>query len=538
VKVYDVVAKMLDDLGVEFVFGVMGDVNMRYIASLREGFEERYVAAAHEAGAVAMADGYSRLSGRVGIATVTHGPGVTNALTALTEAVRSRSSLVVLTGTTPRQSHHKQWLDLRTAARLAGAAFRSLQTADDIAAGIALAMRDAEVIRRPVVVDISASLLDKDTDAVDVAARPWALSRIMPDPDHLDEVLGIIASAARPVILAGRGVISANARGEVLDLADALVAPVANTVMAMNLAAGHPANLGIFGGESHSLAIKRISEADCVIALGASLNEETTANGDLLKNATVVRVDNDPVQIAGGDPSWVPVLADVKLFATHVADALREVGGRESRQWTSTIVEELAAFDPTDDFVDASGTERIDLRTAMVELDSRLPAGRGLVTDVGRFKTAPWRHLACSPGAFSQNGGFGAIGLGLPLAIGASFARPDIPMIAAVGDGGLMMSISEMATLAEHRLPLVVLIANDGSYGAEWEKLGSYGHSPEHSLRTWPSYAEIARGFGLESHVVRRREDIAQLSPRLADITAPLVLDIRTDPALNIRIYK
>lgn len=536
-RVYDVVARTLEALGANPLFGVIGDVNMRYIAAFRER-GGRYVAAAHEAGAVAMADGFFRLSGRVGFVTVTHGPGVTNALTAITEAARSHSSLVVVTGTTPRQAFHKQWLDLRSAAQLVGAAYRSLQTADDIAGGIAAAARDAKILHRPVIVDISASLVGEETDAVEVPSAAWTSPRIMPEAEDLDETLGVIASASRPLILAGRGVVAADARDEALALADALAAPIANTVMAMNLADGHPANLGIFGSESHSLAIRRISEADCLIVLGAGLNEFTTANGDLLKNTTIVRVDNDPRRAAEADPTWISVTADVKLFAAHVAQVLREVGEWQSRQWTAGIVDELTTFDPNDDFVDMSDDEFIDLRTAMVELDARLPVARAVVTDVGRFKTAPWRHLSCSPAAFTQPGGYGAIGLGLATAIGGAFARPDIPMVAVVGDGGLMMSIAEFATIAEHQLPIVVAIANDGSYGAEWEKLGSYGQAPQIALRTWPSFADIALGFGLESHVIAGRADIARLEAQISEITAPVVLDIRTDPAVNNRIYK
>jgi thiamine pyrophosphate-dependent acetolactate synthase large subunit-like protein len=174
----------------------------------------------------------------------------------------------------------------------------------------------------------------------------------------------------------------------------------------------------------------------------------------------------------------------------------------------------------------------------MVELEALLPAEHALVTDVGRFKTAPWRHLSCSSGAFTQTGGYGAIGLGLPVAIGSAFARPDLPVVATVGDGGLMMSLAELAVIAEHRLPFLLLVANDGSYGAEWHKLGTYGHAPEHALRTWPSFAALANGFGLDAEVVRTRDDIKRLAPRLSDISAPMVLDIRTDPAVNNRIYK
>jgi thiamine pyrophosphate-dependent acetolactate synthase large subunit-like protein len=539
VKLYEGVAQALVAAGIDRLFGVMGDANMRYVSAYRSA-GRAYVGAAHEAGAIAMAEGHARAADRLGAVTITHGPGVTNGLTALVEAVRAGSALVVLTGSTPPKRTHNQWLDLRAAADLAGAAYRQVQTPATAMDDVALAMRTASVLRRPVLLDIPAALIDAEIGgpASDFGFGPWSPVPCAPGDAELDAALGVIASARRPIVVVGQGAANAGAADAVRDLAQALHAPVAHTVMALGLLAGHPLDLGIFGSESHSLAIRSISEADCLIVLGASLNDHTTAHGDLVRDKAVVQVDTDQAALGRHRPVTVPVLADARLFAQRVTAALGALGPRPEPAWTGRLRTDLAAFDPAGDFDDRSTADTIDVRTAMTVLDAVLPADRAVVTDIGRFKTAAWRFLAARPTAFAQSGSFGAIGLGLQLAIGTAFARPDRPTVAVVGDGGLMMGVQELATAVEHALPLVVAVANDGSYGVEYAKLAGFGHDPDHSRLVWPSFAGLARGFGAGGEVVRTADDIERLGPRLAAPDGPLVLDIRLDAAVESRTYK
>lgn len=538
-KLYETVARALTEVGAERLFGVMGDANMRYIASYIDSGGS-YVGSAHEAGAVAMADGYSRLSGRLGIATITHGPGVTNGLTALTEAVRAGSQVLVLTGDTPRQRDHNQSLDLAAAAYLAGAAYRQVQTPETVADDVALAARFCVTSRRPVLLNIPADIMAAEAGefGTPFGFGPWNNDAIAPDADKLDAAVGVIASANHPLILAGRGAVLAGAREQVIALSEVLQAPTATTVMAMSYLAGHDLDLGIFGSESHSLAIRYISQADCIIVLGAGLNAHTTAHGDLFRNKSVVQCDLSPVAAGARYPATVPVQSDVGVFAAQVTGAMREIGATPATAWAGKLREELRTFDPASDFTDESSADGLDVRTAMIALNEALPEPPVLVTDIGRFKTAPWRFLRCRPGGFTQSGSFGGIGLGLPTAIGAAFANPGQLTVAAVGDGGLMMSLPELATAVEHELPLLVAVSNDGSYGAEYHKLGEYGHAPEHSLRRWPSFAAVASAFGADGHVIRDVADIRQLVPGLTRITGPALLDIRVNPAIDSRKFR
>lgn len=540
-KVYEAVASSLRALGVGQIFGVMGDANMRFLATYVETGDGTYVGTAHEAGAVAMADGLSRMTGSVGVVSLTHGPGVTNGLTALTEAVRAGSALVVLTGSTPPgRRRHNQWLDLRAAADLAGAAFHQVRTPGTVAADISLAMRSCLITRRPVVLDIPAGLLDEASGTINAsnALGPPPILRPLPDDHQFDAAIGVIASANRPLILAGRGAVFSGARADVCALAKELDAPLATSVMALHFGAGYPLHLGIFGVESHSVAARYISQADCIIVLGAGLNDFTTANGDLLRNKAVVRCDADPVAFSSADPKWISVLSDVRTFARKATDALAEIGQSQERAWTLALRRELDTFDPASDFVDASQPPYVDLRAAMVTLDEVLPQPRTLVTDVGRFKVAAWRHLRCAEGCFTYPGSYSAIGLGLPMAIGAAFAQPDTTTVCVAGDGGLMMSINELAVAVEHSLPIVLAVANNSAYGVEYFKLLNEGHDPKHSLRVWPSFAALATGFGASGYVIADCDAIKQLKPQFDNLSSPVVLDIRMDVKVDVRKYR
>jgi acetolactate synthase I/II/III large subunit len=540
VRVYEAIAEVLDRAEVERLFGVMGDASMRFLSSFMDRRPGAYVGTAHEAGAVAMADGYSRLTRRLGVASVTHGPGMTNGLTALTNAVRANSQLLLLTGSTPPQREHLQRLDLRAAAGLAGAEYHEALRAEDVVDDLVLAMRAAVLNRHPVVLNIPVAFMASEVVGAESSygLGPWRPDEVAPAADRFDEAVGVIATADRPLIVVGRGVVNAGLRDKVVALAEALDAPVATTVMAKGLMSGYPLDLGICGSQASSLATKYISQADCLIALGAGLNAHTTASGDLFRGKTVVHVDATPAVAGGRLPVTVAVTSDVRPFVEQALEAVRAIGQRHDSAWATSLRQDLAAFDSADDFVDQSNDSYVDLRSAMIALDNVLPAERALVTDAGHFMSAPWRHLGCSPSAFTHSGSYGAIGLGLPMAIGAAFANLDRLTVGVHGDGGLMMSIQELCVAVEHQLPMVIAVANDRSYGSEYHKLAEWGHNPDHALCTWPSFADMARGFGAEGVVITRVQQIYDLKPQLGELRTPLLLDVRTDPSADCRDYK
>ena len=249
-----------------------------------------------------------------------------------------------------------------------------------------------------------------------------------------------------------------------------------------------------------------------------------------------MRCDSNLENLSAGNPSWISVLADVKLFASRVNSALAEVSESKHSSWGETIANELNGFDSTKDFVDRSGPDHVDLRSAMVALNRLVPMPRTLVSGSGRSKTPSWRFLTCSEGGFIEGGtGFQVIGLNLPIAIGASFANRERVTVCVSGDGGAMMSIPELAVAVEHKLPLIFAVANDSSYGSEYSTLESEypGLDPTFSKTTAPTFASLAAGFGAKGYVIRNCTSLNELQSEFQDVSLPIVLDIKMDPQVN-----
>lgn len=512
------------------VFGLIGDANMRIIDRYVNEHGGRFLGAVHEAGAVGMADGWSRISGRVGFASLTHGPGLTNALTALTEAVRARSSLVLLTGSTPAGVDHFQRFDIEGVADLAGAGFLRLEPRGSARHLIAEAAALTRRSRRPVVVDIPVDLLDQPSTDEDPADPIVLAESPTVDTGQLDRVLGILATARRPVVLAGRGAVLSGAGPAIAELADLMSAPLATTLLAKGLFAGHPAELGVMGTLGSDIATEVISRADCIIAFGAGLNRFTTAGGGLLDGATVIRCDDDPERLTGsGD---VPILADAAQAARLLHDTLAAHEIEFSGYRDERMLDRIAADDPRAELADRGGDDRIDLRSAMLELDDLLPVDRLVVSDTGRFIYPTWKYLAVGrPGHFVHTLNFASIGLGLATAIGAAVAEPERLTVAVVGDGGGLMSIHELVTAVRHRVPLVVLICNDGAYGMEYRYLDDAGLDPSLSLLPDADFTPIAEAMGCGAVRITSLDELGAVPDLVADMDRrPLIVELMTDP--------
>lgn len=523
--------------GTDTIFGLMGDANMLYLAEFQDR-GGRFVPVVHEASAVAAADAWSRVTGRVGVASVTHGPAVTNTMTSLVEAVRSRSRVLLLTGDTPPVPTHFQRLDLAGLASAAGAGYEKVYKPTTVARDLGRAMQRVVAEDRPVLLDLPIGMVRQEVATQAPVAPVRTRATGTPEAVDLDAALGILATARRPIVLAGRGAVLAGAREELVALADRLGAPLATTVLAKDLFRGHPSNIGIFGNLSHGAAALAISEADCVVAFGASLNVYTSGGGKLLRGKKVVQVDVDPGAFGWSASVDEAVSGDAKAAARLMREALAAAGLQPTHGWLQRTQQAVARHDLADDFQDRSAEDTVDVRTAMLRLNDLLPERRVLVSDIGRFVLGVWPYLEVTdPLEFTTMGGFGSIGLGLAGAIGAAVARSGsatVPTVAVVGDGGFMMSLPELATAVRERLPLIVVVLDDGAYGAEHYKLVHFGANADYSLNTWPDLVTVAQAMGAGGMTVRQVADLETLPARLADHDGPFLLDVKLDPHVNI----
>ena len=531
-KVYEQLASLLSDHGVDTVFGLMGDANM-YVSSAFETRGGHFVRVAHEAGAVSMADGYARMTGRVGVATVTHGPGFTNTLTALIEASRFSSPVLVITGDPPAEATHMQRLDIGAVCASVGVSYERVHRPESAVRDVTRALRRLRGSHAPVVLNVPLPISLAQVAAETTLVEPvWLDPAVSPvDPSMLDEALGLVASAARPIVLAGRGVVAAAAESVVAELAEVLGAPLFTTALGRGLFRGHPRHLGLMGSLAHEEASQILMESDCILALGASMNKYTTLSGELVVGKRLVQVDVDPVKLGWLVTPDASVVGDVRAVASAMTTEFRAAELPENTSWrmrSTQTAEAIRAWTPDDD---RAGSGTVDIRVVSQRLNEILPDDCAVVSDIGRFVAGVWPYLdRFASGRFTAMTGFGSIGLGLAAGIGAAEAKVSELTIALLGDGGFMMHASELATAVRERLPLLVLVFNDGAYGAEYHKLIAQDFDPRHAYNDWPDLSAVAAAAGADTHVIQSIDDVEILGKQIQSLDTPLVVDIRIDP--------
>ena len=542
-RVAEAVGRGLAGLGVNTVFGVVGSGNFHVTNGLVAG-GARYVAARHEGGATVMADAWARTTGAPGVVTVHQGPGLTNAMTGIAEAAKSRTPLLVLAAEAPeiRSNFH---VDVAGLAAAVGAVAMRLYSP---ASALADAHRAycAALGRRTVVLALPLNVQAGDCEPGSLPA----LRRTFPTAPAAEAVTAladVLRAARRPVFIAGRG-----ARGQAAELerlADACGALLATSAVAKGLFHASPWNLDVSGGFASPLAAELISGADVIVGWGCSLNMWTTRHGRLIPpQATLVQVDDDATAIGAHRPVHLGVPGEVAQTARAVADALGEQGGRGDRGGETELVrdkktgyrsaelrERIAGQVRWRDvpYKDESDGERIDPRTLSVALDDLLPAERTVAVDSGNFMGYPSMYLSVPDEAgFCFTQAFQSIGLGLATAIGAAVARPDRLTVAALGDGGALMGVSELETVARLGLPMVVVVYDDEAYGAEVHHFGPDG-DPLDTVRFPPTdIAAIGRGFGFEGVTVRDPADLAGVRGWLdGPRERPLLIDAKVTSA-------
>jgi acetolactate synthase I/II/III large subunit len=523
--------------GGDTVFGVLGDANLFLMDSFRRLGGGRYLSMANESGAVLAAAGYANATGRLGVATVTHGPAVTNTVTALVEGVRSRTPVLLIAGDTPAFDREAlQGIAQAEVIAPTGAGFEQVYSPRTLAADLNRAARAALAQRRPVVLNVPVDFQWAEVDepeagleaVPDLAALPQAVAA---DPEALDRAVGLIASAHRPLLLVGRGAGRPGTRTALLGFAERIGAPVATTLRAKDLFLGAPGNLGLFGTLASEFGLETIQRSDCVIAVGASLNRYTAVDGDLLRNKTVVRIDLDPQALARGYHVDAPVVGDAITVLAQIVEMLDEAEIAPSRFASAELAEAAAAARPTITGIESTpGT--VNLRAAMARLDAALPLDRTLVLDAGRFLPSAFAGLRVpEPRAYIPTMNFGSIGLGTATAVGAAIGVPDRLTVLVCGDGGFMLGgLAEFNSAVRHGADLVVALFNDSAYGAEHIQFRARDLDPVMSIFDWPDFAPVATALGGQGYTVRSGADLDDALANIGRRDRPVLLDIKIDP--------
>lgn len=526
--VYQAIAKATQEHGVDTMFGLMGDANLFMVDSFVRECGGRFVPAAHEGSSVLMALAYAHVSGKVGVTTVTHGPALTNCVTALTEAARGHVPMVVLAGDTPVDNpRHLQSIDQRELVKTTGAGFEQLRSPATVGKDVARAFYRARVERRPIVLNMPADFMWQDTEHDVQVLSVFTAPGDVAQGDILDNAIGMIASARRPLILAGAGAV--DARDALIELADRLEAPLATTLKAKGLFNDHPYNIDMFGTLSTPAAYDLIAQSDCIVCFGTALHDFTTDRGKLMKKKRVVQVDVEPTAIGGGLHPDAALVGDAALTAKTILYWLDQAEIAPSGFTRGLDIEALTEH-PAGKEKEAQGY--VSYVHALERLEDALPKDRLLVTDGGRFMTEVWCRISVpDPKSFVGTVNFGSIGLGLQEAIGAGVADPGRPVVMFTGDGGFMMGgINEFNTAVRHGLDLIVIVANDSAYGAEHIQFTDRKMDPSLTEFHWPSFAQIATSLGGEGVEVRSMEELEGAVTAMQTRKGVFLIELRLDP--------
>jgi thiamine pyrophosphate-dependent acetolactate synthase large subunit-like protein len=535
--VHAAIARALHELEVDALFGLVGDSNLFMVDSFVRAHQGRHVASCHEAAAVMMALGHAAMTGGVGVATITQGPALSNAITPLIDGVKGMLPMVLLCGdTSSADPEHPQCVAQQALVAATGAGYARMRSPALAVQDVAQAFYRARAERRPFVLAMPTEFIWEIAPYPGLPTAPQ-LAAAKPDPESaaIEEAVGMLAAARSPVVLAGRGAIPA--REALIRLARRIGAPLATTLKAKGLFQGEPYDLGVFGTLSTLAASEAIAKADVIVSFGAGLNRFTTAKGGWVQDKRVIEVNDDARQLTrlvASDLAIEGGAAEVADLLTHWFDAA-EI---PSSQSTDTLdPKALAARIPRPKPRSKDGT--VDLSLALDRLDAALHPDRIFTSDGGRFLNEAWTRISVvHPRNMLLSTNTGAIGLGMGYAIGAAVARPKQQVVLVTGDGGFMMGgVAELATAAREALNLVVVICNDNCYGAEYVQFEDRQMDPGMSLFEWPALSGAAAGLGVKGVRVRSEAELDAAIDTLQSHQGPLVIELMLDPAAVPRLH-
>lgn len=514
--VYEALAECFAREGVTTLFALLGDGNMHWATAMQAEQNVRMIHVRHEHCALGAAMGYHSATGETGVASVTCGPGFTQTMTALTSAARGRIPLVVFAGESPiTAKYYHQQIDQAPIAAFCGAHYIAAHSIERMHQYVREAFYVARHQRKPVVLgvpyDIQKQIMP-DLGAYDPSTSfipPYV--PVPPNPSQVREIAQLLADARRPIIVAGVGVLKADARAEVEELADLTGAMLATTLPARGMFDHNPNSLGVCGGYARPATLPVFAEADLVVTFGASLSYYTLNGGKIFPKATTAKVSLELDGLRHGLKSAdLHVMADAKLTAKALVDAVSALGKSSANIRSDALAARLrdAPIDEIDYQVEAGMLDPLRL---FEELEQVIPKNYDIVAGTGHQSFFNTTMRGYDPARYHHLRDFGAIGNSLSHAIGVAVARGDGRVVLFDGDGSLLMYIQELETIKRHGVKLLIVCSNDGAYGAEIHKLRADGLTDRNAVFGRPDFEAIAAGFGLRGATVTAPGELAAL---------------------------
>lgn len=507
--------------GVSTLFGIPGVGTLSVYDAFLDHPALRHIEVRHEQSAVLMADGYARAGGDVGVAFTSGGPGALNTLTAMSTAFNDSVPVLHLVNENPAEVRRKGKGHFHDISDQFGA-FRPVtgfgfQVAlpDEIPPAIHQAMFALRNRRpRPALVEIAGEALTSPTDArpsPPAERRPRA-----PAPAHVRAAVDLLVQARRPIIWAGGGVATAGAAGALRRLTELLGAPVITTQKGKGgLPADHPLHLGNWANE---LPVRQLlAGCDVLVAVGTRFSYFPTGGWSLRLPDRIVQIDMDPAEIGRNYRAEVGVVGDAELALAAITDGLGEAGRRDWRD--AEVAEALTR-------IERAVGRPIEIQV-LDQLRAALPESALVFNDpttIAFWARSHWRSFR--PRTWFVPSGFGTLGFALPAAIGAKVARPDLPVVAIIGDAGVMFTIQDLMTAVQERIPAIVMVFNDRGYGVERRHQDQlYGRRSGVDI-TPPDFVAVAKAFGARGMAV---DDLSKLGATLEsvlDTEGPVLIEV------------
>lgn len=546
---YELLIETLKHEDITDIFGLMAEDTMNLMSEIEEHHADDITIthARHEQGAMAMADGYARATNEISVGVVGRGPAVAQTGTSLVTARKGGSNVVLLVPTSAiNESYDIKEFEQELYLRSTIENVETVESTETFQTRLAEVFRQARHGNGPIALQIPDNILNGDVSPLDIdrlpSSRPPAPPEIEPDDAAITDAIDLYLDSdatAQPIILAGRGAVAADAKQDLIALAERTSGLLATTLQTRGYFDDHSFSIGFIGTWGGNLANEYLAEADCIFAIGCSLNPKTTDNARLFRDdAKVIHVDTNPDAINRYLGVNLGIVGDAKLTTQRL---VKELAGRDIHRdgalWTDRLKDRIATTPSLDEDEFPAHPESMDPREVIRTVNDLIPEDRLVTTDGGHFTRWVVDGIDTpTNNEFVWTLDFASIGQGLGGSIGATVARPSLPSVLFTGDAGFLMAIQELDTAARHELPITIVIMNDSSLGSEYHNLAKTGGYAESALMATPDFATIAAGFGADGYTITDIDSLKQHEEAFTNTQdAPIVLDCHINPEVRHR---
>lgn len=532
--------------GVDTIFGYPGGAVLHIydeLCNMRGRLT--HVLSRHEQGALHMAEGYSKATGKVGVALVTSGPGATNAVTGIANAFLDSTPLVVISGQVPRKligSDAFQEADTVGITRPCTKYNYLVKDVHDLADIIKEAFYIASSGRPgPVLLDIPKDVTAEHTEFVypERTILPGYRPNKFGDKSKVESAVEMMRKARRPILYVGGGIIHSNGTDELIELAEKLNLPVTPTLMGLGcFPSGHRLSLGMLGMHGTYWANMAISDADTIIAIGVRFDDRVTGALDkFAPHAQIIHVDVDPSSIDKNRRVEVPIIGDAKSVIKQMLNLLTEEDAASSRARLDDWWDQIQAWKEYAPLAYRNSDEVIMPQQLVEQLHSLTKGDAIIATDVGQHQMWLAQYYPFNgPRQSLTSGGLGTMGFGFPAALGAQIAFPNRQVIAFVGDGGFQMTAQELATAVQHKANVKIIVMNNNYLGMvrQWQEIfydGAYSHV---NMQWLPDFVKLAEAYGATGLRATRPDQLRGVLERGLATPGAVVMDILVAEEVNV----